>query len=55
MHEAAVLMQMGEPMATSSVIQSAEAPNYIKCMRFQSRGIPRSATICRTFSRFSNA
>lgn len=47
MRETAVLVQMGEPMATF--------PSYIKRMRFQSRGIPRSATICRTFSRFSNA
>lgn len=33
MHETAALMQVDEPMATLSVMQSAKALNYIKRLR----------------------
>ena len=33
MHETAILMQMDEPMASLSVMQSVELLNYIKRMR----------------------
>ena len=44
MHETAALMQMDEPMATLSVMQSAKALNYIKRMRTRAAsfsGLPR--------------
>jgi len=49
MHETDVLMQMDEPMATLSVMQSAELLNYIKRMRSEGCSILCLARSARCF------
>lgn len=56
MHETAILMQMDEPMASLSVMQSVELLNYIKRMRSEGRSIlhlSRFADVCAVFERIA--